>query len=174
MIRPSTFTNSLSETAPSEANVPLLCWDLAHPLLAKRQQIAKDLETFAQLKARFDWQFETDLRPLLANDLTVIITDRAARIQWVSAGFYNLTGYQSGEVLGKSPALFQGPRTSSRTKALIRQKLACAEAVAVKMLNYRQEGTPYWCQITIQPLVNSHNQCTHFIAFEKESPDASR
>lgn len=160
-----------NETAPPKASIPLLCWDVANPLLIKHQRMASDLQAFGQLKAHFDWQIDTNLRPLLADNTTMIVTDRTAHIVWVSNGFYGLTGYQPSEALGRSPAFLQGPRTSSRSKEIVRQKLTCGQAVAVKMLNYRKEGTPYWCQIDIQPLMNSQNECTHFIAFEKEFLD---
>ena len=155
-------------------NIPLLCWDIANPQLVKNQQLAMDMQSFARLKANHDWQFETDLRPLLVENRTVVVTEQTSRIIWVSSGFSNLTGYQPVEMMGKSPALLQGPRTSLRTKMLVRQKLAHFEAVTITIQNYRKEGTPYWCQIDIHPLFNTQAECTHFVAFEKELANLSR
>lgn len=156
---------------PSEANrlpAPLLCWDVAHPLLSKHQELANDLEAFAQLKVRFDWQNVADLHPVLLANQTVIVTDRATRILWVSDSFRLLTGYQSFEVLGRKPSFLQGPLTSPKTQDTIRQNLTRGASVAVTVLNYRKEGTPYRCQVKIRPLMNSQRECTHFIAYEKE------
>lgn len=160
--------NNGNQRASNQLSAPLLCWDVAHPLLRKRQEMVNDLETFAQLKARFDWQNAVDLRSALLDNLTVIVTDRAARILWVSDAFHLLTGYQSSEAVGKTPAFLQGPLTSPKSQRTIRQHLVQAQPVAVKVLNYRKEGTPYWCQVDIHPLINSQQECTHFIAYEKE------
>ena len=154
--------------ATSSSNAPLLGWDVAHPLLAAKQQRHNDLQAFAQLKTRFDWQNELDLSARLLDNLTVIVTDRAARILWVSDSFRLLTGYENSEALGKTPAFLQGPLTSVRAQNTIRQKLSRAESVSTRLLNYRKQGTAYWCRVEIHPLVNSRDECTHFIAYEKE------
>ena len=148
--------------------MPLLCWDIANPLLGKQQELAFDLFTFAQLKADHGWQLDTDLREPLTDNQTVVITELTNRIIWVSSGFIRLTGYQPAEMIGKSPALLQGPLTSPKTRALVRQKLSRFESVSMSIQNYRKEQTPYWCRIVIQPLFNDRSECTHFIAFEKE------
>lgn len=158
----------MKDTNSPILSAPLLCWDIANPQLGKNQQLAYDIQTFAQLKTDHDWQFETDLRPLLVENKTVVVTERTSRIIWVSNSFSNLTGYQPTEMMGKSPALLQGPLTSLRTKTLVRQKLARFEAVTVTIQNYRKDRTPYWCQIAIHPLFTTQAECTHFIAFEKE------
>lgn len=153
---------------PPVTNVPLLCWDIASTLLIKNQKLATDMKSFAQLKASFNWQFETDLRPLLADNRTIVVTEQTSRIIWVSSAFSSLTGYRPAEMIGRSPGVLQGPLTSLSSRTMVRQKLASFEAVTVTIQNYRKEGTPYWCQIDIQPLFNTEAQCTHFIAFEKE------
>lgn len=149
-------------------SVPLFCWDIANPLLGKQQALATDMQMFAQLKADYDWQFERDLRPLLVDNQTFVITEQANRIIWVSSGFSSLTGYQPVEMIGKSPSLLQGPLTSMRTRTMVRQKLSRFESVSATIQNYRKDRTPYWCWIDIHPLFNTLSKCTHFIAFEKE------
>ncbi|MEZ0611485.1 PAS domain-containing protein [Fibrella sp. WM1] len=155
--------------------VPLLCWDIANPLLAKRQHMATDLQAFEGLKKQHDWQFNTNLHPLLTNNATLVVTDRSARIIWVSHRFSQLTGYPFAEVLGQKASLLQGAKTSLSTRQLVREKLARAEAVTACLLNYRKNRSTYWCQIDIQPLLNATGQCTHFFAIEYEisSPASS-
>ncbi|WP_186742383.1 PAS domain-containing protein [Spirosoma utsteinense] len=102
-----------------------------------------------------------------------MVTDRSSQIMWVSHTFSRLTGYESCEMLGKTPVLLQGPLTSTTTRALIRGRLARCEAVTVTLQNYRKDQTPYWCQITIDPLSDQRGECTHFMATEEECPDLS-
>ena len=121
----------------------------------------------------YGWQFETNLRPLLLDNQTLVVTQQTNRIIWVSSPFSRLTGYEPVEVIGKSPVLLQGPLTSSSVRILMRKKLARFEAVTITIQNYRKEQTSYWCQIAIHPLFNSRFECTHYVAFEKELSDES-
>lgn len=158
----------MKKATPLSTSVPLLCWDVAHPMLAKRQQLAADLRAFDALKTQYGWQFDTNIHPLLADNAALVITDRAARIVWVSHTFSLLTGYAATDVLGKHPSLLQGDQTSDSTRQLVREKLACAETVAFRILNYRKNGSAYWCNIELHPLLNASGQCTHFFAIEQE------
>ncbi len=148
--------------------VPLLCWDIAHPQLGKRLELAHDLDSFAQLATNLDWQTMPELRHPLNSGQAVVVTDRSSRVVWVSRGFSRMTGYQPNEMLGKTPALLQGPLTSLTTRAFVRQRLARCEAVTTTIQNYRKDQTPYWCRISIDPLYNKQAECTHFMAIEEE------
>ncbi len=148
--------------------VPLLCWDVAHPQLGKLQEVASDLDSFARMATDLDWQSMPELRHPLNDGRTVVVTDRSRRVVWVSRGFSRLTGYQPNEMLGKTPALLQGPLTSTTTRAFVRQRLARYESVTATIQNYRKDQTPYWCRITIDPLFNRQAECTHFVAIEEE------
>lgn len=159
----------MKHSAPLSNPVPLLCWDVANPMLAKRQRMAIDLRAFDGLKKQYGWQFDASLHPLLVDNAALVITDRAARIIWVSHTFSQLTGYSAADALGKKPSLLQGDKTSDSTRALVREKLACAEAVAFRILNYRKDRSAYWCDIELQPLLNEAGQCTHYFAIEHEA-----
>lgn len=148
--------------------IPLLCWDIAHPLLGKHQELANDLNSFARLAADLNWQSMPELRHPLKDGQTVVVTDRSSRVVWVSRGFSRLTGYQPSEMLGKTPALLQGPLTNTTTRAFVRQRLARCEPVTATIQNYRKDKTPYWCRISIDPLYNKQAECTHFMAIEEE------
>lgn len=164
-----THQHPLGQPRLASPRVPLLCWDIAHPDLPKRQHLAEDMGQFDALIREYNWVINRSIRSLLADDATLIVTDRTSRIRWVSHGFRKLTGYEPEEVLGETPALFQGKETSEQTRVRIREKLACAEAVAFRIKNYRKGGLPYWCQIEIMPLYNPAGECTHFLAIEYET-----
>lgn len=158
----------------SLVRVPLLCWDIAHTQLDTHQHLISDIGAFSQMATELDWQLVPEFRLPLVSGQTIVITDRSRQITWMSSAFSRLTGYQPNEMLGKSPALLQGPLTSSTTKALVRQRLSRCETVTVTIQNYRKDQTPYWCRIAIYPLHNTKAECTHFMAIEKELPRAFR
>ena len=37
-----------------------------------------------------------------------------------------------------------------------------------KLINYRKDGEPYWCDVRIEPIFNEQQKLVNFIAFEEE------
>jgi PAS domain S-box-containing protein len=150
-------------------NTPLLCWDIANPALAKRIQIAEDAGEMEKLRIQYNWQLAIDFQKLLTNNFTLVVTNVKKEIIWASRGFEAMTHYSLTESMGRNPGFLQGAKTSPKTKLLVREKLANFEIVETKLLNYRKDGEPYWCQVKIYPIQNFEGAFTHFIAVEKET-----
>lgn len=149
-------------------SAPLLCWDIAHPMLPKRNQIANDVDQIEQLQTAHSWQHDLNFKKLLTTNYTLIITNVSREIIWTSSDFYEMTGYTMTEAVGKKPAFLQGEKTTERSKQLIREKLGQFEKVTARLINYRKDGEVYGCNITIHPLKNAKDEVTHFVAIEKE------
>jgi PAS domain S-box-containing protein len=147
---------------------PLLCWDIANPLLERRIQLHNDIEQIESLAHTYDWQSDIKFKSLLVENYTIIVTNLSQEIVWVSRSFHSMTGYDIAEVIGKKPSFLQGEKTNRQTKLLIREKLAQLENIRTKIVNYRKNGEAYWCGIKIFPVQNSQGIVTHYIAVEKE------
>jgi PAS domain S-box-containing protein len=150
-------------------NTPLLCWDIANPALGKRIQIAEDVCEVEKLRIQHNWQLAINLPKLLTNNFTLVVTNIKKEIVWASRGFEAMTHYSLSESMGRNPGFLQGTKTNLKTKLLVRTKLANFEMVETRLLNYRKDGEPYWCQVKIYPIQNSEGTFTHFIAVEKET-----
>ncbi|ASP38466.1 hypothetical protein CHH28_07175 [Bacterioplanes sanyensis] len=106
---------------------------------------------------------------LVANetDNSVIITDANGAIEYVNPGFEKLTGYSFNEVKGRKPGSFlQGKHTSDKTKARIRDKLNKQEAFYDEILNYHQNGDPYWISLAINPVFDEQGQLQKYISIQ--------
>ena len=68
-------------------------------------------------------------------------------IVFVSQGFLELTGYKMDDVLGRNCRFLQGPGTDQRTVDVIRKGISAGDDVAVCLLNYKADGTPFWNQV---------------------------
>lgn len=109
----------------------------------------------------------------LANDAVVVTEARSIdapgpRVVYVNRAFSTLTGYQSVEVVGKSPRILQGELTDRASLERIRNALAQHQPVRETLVNYSKEGTPYWLDININPLFDHSGQVTHFVAIERD------
>lgn len=105
----------------------------------------------------------------------VVITDSEGYITWVNNGFKKLTGYKLKDIEGKKPGSFlQGPETDPETVGEISISLTNRESIETTILNYSKDGTPYWLNMSIDPIFNDAGECTHFIAIERDVSEKIR
>jgi PAS domain S-box-containing protein len=72
-------------------------------------------------------------------------------IVFANGAFCDLTGYARGD-LGRNCRFLQGARTDRATVRQIGEALAERRPVAVEVLNYRKDGTPFWNALFIGPV----------------------
>ncbi|WP_119166491.1 PAS domain S-box protein [Algihabitans albus] len=109
------------------------------------------------------------LLSLVANetDNSVVITGPEGWIEYVNPGFTRLTGYNLDQVIGKKPGAFlQGKHTSPDTVSSIKEKLEAREPFYEEILNYSQNGEPYWISLSINPVFDDAGQLSKFISVQ--------
>jgi PAS domain S-box-containing protein len=107
------------------------------------------------------------------NDLVLIteahpLDEPGPRIVFANAAFERITGYSCEEVLGKSPRMLQGPRTSREALGRIRQALERCSPVREELVNYTKDGREILLELDIVPIVDEDGKCTHFVAVERD------
>jgi PAS domain S-box-containing protein len=90
------------------------------------------------------------------------------RILYANAAFTQMTGYNLEEVLGKTPRILQGPKTDRAVLDQIRKCLATCDPLMVELINYRKDGSEFWVETNIVPMVNETGECTHWIAVQRD------
>ena len=108
-----------------------------------------------------------------SNDLFLIteaelLDEPGPRIVYANDAITKLTGYSPEEVIGKSPRLFQGPATSRSELGRIRAALEARTPVSAELVNYASNGSAYWIEINITPIVDENGGVTHFVAVERD------
>jgi len=90
---------------------------------------------------------------------------------YVNQGFEKLTGYTSGEVVGKNYRVLFGADTEQPEITAIRAAIAKGQGCVVTLRNYRKDGTMFWSQLSISPVHNAEGTLTHFIGIQKDASD---
>ncbi|WP_018649555.1 MULTISPECIES: sensor domain-containing diguanylate cyclase [unclassified Thioalkalivibrio] len=105
---------------------------------------------------------------------SVLITDAdlddGPRIVYVNAGFEQMTGYAADEVLGKTPRLLQGPRTSRVILDRLRAALDAGEMFDGEAINYRKDGSTYVVRWHISPVYadDAPERITHYVSLQQD------
>lgn len=84
------------------------------------------------------------------------------RILWTNKAFSDLTGYSQDELIGQVPRILQGEQTSPEATAKIRAALGAWQSCCVELLNYTRDGTPFWVELMITPVVNRESGLTDY------------
>jgi diguanylate cyclase (GGDEF)-like protein/PAS domain S-box-containing protein len=82
---------------------------------------------------------------------------------YVNGGFERMTGYTSGEVIGKNFQLLQGTDTDQPEIAVMVAAIAKGAGCVVTLRNYRKDGSIFWGEFSVAPLHNAQGMLTHFI-----------
>ncbi|RWU11255.1 EAL domain-containing protein [Pseudidiomarina gelatinasegens] len=82
---------------------------------------------------------------------------------YANAAFYRTTGYHPTEVLGKSLHFLQGPDSDPAAVNSVIHALEHHQELKTSILNYRKDGTSYWNEVHISPVLDATNKVTHFI-----------
>lgn len=113
-------------------------------------------------------------RALSASSEGITIADARLPDQpliYVNAGFERLTGYSRESVLGRNCRFLQGAGTEVETVTEIRNAIEQGRECTVEILNYRQDGTPFWNRLAITPVRDSAAEVTHFIGIQSDVTD---
>ena len=89
-------------------------------------------------------------------------------IVFANGAFYDLTGYEEKDVLGRNCRFLQGPDTDRNTVAEIRNALREQRAVAVDILNYKANGEPFWNALFIGPIFDQDGKLLYFFASQMD------
>jgi PAS domain S-box-containing protein len=85
-------------------------------------------------------------------------------IVFVNNAFLDLTLYKEEQVIGRNCRFLQGPDTNPDTVREIREALAERRAVALDILNYKADGTPFWNGLYIGPIFDHNGELLYFFA----------
>lgn len=89
-------------------------------------------------------------------------------IVFCNPAFEKMTGYSQKEVLGRNCRFLQGPDTDPATIEQIRSALRQEQECHVVIKNYRKDGTPFWCELSISPVMSLTGQVINFVGIQSD------
>ncbi|MBW4596625.1 MAG: PAS domain-containing protein [Brasilonema angustatum HA4187-MV1] len=110
-------------------------------------------------------------RAIAAASNAIVITDPRQEdnpIIFCNPAFEAMTGYSPQEVLGRNCRFLQGPDTNPHSVEQIRNALRQEQECHVVIKNYRKNGTPFWCELSISPARDVTGQVINFIGVQSD------
>lgn len=119
---------------------------------------------------------ETELfrRVVQASSDMVLITEAepidepGPRITFVNNAFVAGTGYRAEEVLGRTPRFLQGPGTPAEARRALREAMRARRPIQQEVLNYRRDGTSFWAELNISPVMDATGWLTHWVSIQRD------
>lgn len=105
---------------------------------------------------------------------TILLTDTEGRIAYANAKFEALTGWDRQEIRGQTPAFLQSGDTDDATYGEIRDKLARGESWRGVFRNLRKDGSSYWAETTLLPLLDENGEVQNFAGLGEDITEARR
>lgn len=111
-----------------------------------------------------------------ANDAVVVteaepLEEPGPRILYVNAAFTRMTGYTPEEIIGKTPRILQGAGTDADATRRVHDALARREPVRIELLNYRKDGSPFWVEMSMAPVLDENGKVVQWTSVQRETTE---
>ncbi len=124
-----------------------------------------------------DLEMRTLTRAVEASVNAVVITDNEQPDQpivYVNPAFERITGYSAEEVLGRNCRLLQGEDRAQPSLDSIRRLLAAQEEGGALLRNFRKDGSAFWNDLKVSPVVNDRGKVSHFVGILHDVTESKR
>ena len=102
----------------------------------------------------------------------MVMSNPDGLVQWINPAFSAMCGYTLDELRGKKLGpILQGEGTDRETAARMRSAVHAYRPCRETILNYHKNGTPYWVEVAITPIMDDKGEPLFLVARERELTD---
>lgn len=96
------------------------------------------------------------------------VDEPGPRILYANAAHSRVFGYEVGEIVGRSPRIFQGPKSDRAVLDRVRKRLEAGEPVQAETVNYRKDGTEFVLQWEIAPVRDENGALVNWVGTQRD------
>ena len=108
------------------------------------------------------------LQALNASLDPILITDRDTRVVFVNDAFRHLAGYAADEILGQSARMLYPSHRDPMFYRNLRTSLREGKAFRATFTYRRKDGSPFYVEQSISPVLDGAGRITHYISTGKD------
>ncbi|MEG1042044.1 PAS domain-containing protein [Pseudomonas sp. NUPR-001] len=87
---------------------------------------------------------------------------------YVNPAFERLTGYEANDILYRDCRFLQNDDRDQAARDAIRAAIKSGQPSREILRNYRKDGSVFWNELSITPVVNEADQLKYFIGIQKD------
>lgn len=107
-------------------------------------------------------------KAVVQSPASIIITDVNGNMEYVNPMFTMVTGYSLEEVIGKTPQILKSGYHSKDFYANLWSTILSGKDFSCEMYNKKKNGTFFWENVLISPIVNETGEITQFVAVKED------
>ena len=85
-----------------------------------------------------------------------------------------MSGYQSEEIVGKSPNIFKGPKSDSSELRKLIKAIKNKEECSIETISYTKNKEEYWVRYSMIPIFNAENEVSHWISIQRDTTEEKK
>ena len=169
------MTRAMSQLAARDATVDIAVGDdrrgdeigdMARAMIVFRENLVKVVQSEERHKSEAILRLHH--QALASITQGVIITDAERRITYANEAFQRITGYTEAEILGRTPSFLHNMAADEGVLGELRTALAAGNSFNGHLMNYRKDGTPFWSDLSVTPVVDSEGRTSHFVGITRD------
>ena len=90
------------------------------------------------------------------------------KIVYVNPAFSVMSGYDSNEIIGKSPNIFKGPNSDSQEYSKLVSAIKNKKESQVETISYTKNNEEYWVNFSMLPVYNSDGELSHWVSIQRD------
>lgn len=137
---------------------------IARRIVKEKEKVAKEK------KYHKKW-----LKSIVENSpMGIMFTNKDGIIEYVNPKFTLMTGYTSKEAVGNSPSLLKSGIQDAPFYNILWQTIFSGKIWHGEVANRKKDGTIYWEEIYIVPVIDEKGVITNFVASKKDITEKKR
>lgn len=96
------------------------------------------------------------------------------KIVYVNPAFSSMSGYESGEIIGKSPNIFKGPKSDSEELKKLLRAIKNEEECLIETITYTKNQEEYWVRFSMIPIFSNEGVISHWISIQRDITDEKK
>jgi PAS domain S-box-containing protein len=105
---------------------------------------------------------------------SIIITEADSKITsipkiiYVNPAFSIMSGYDSDEIIGKTPNIFKGPNSDKQEYNKLTTALKKKQECLIETISYKKNKQEYWVRFSMVPVYNTENELSHWVSIQRD------
>ncbi|MGD0548597.1 MAG: PAS domain S-box protein, partial [Terracidiphilus sp.] len=99
---------------------------------------------------------------------SIVVTDISGKIQYVNPAFTAMTGYSAEEAVGRNPRILKSGLHSKAFYKELWETILSGQVWQGKLTNRRKNGTIYYEEMRVAPVLGSNGEIVSFIAVKRD------